>query len=54
MDGRRITLTPRAMLRFDSLGFVYIGAAESDAGRTFAWPPRPNVLAGALGHEAFV
>jgi hypothetical protein len=54
MDGRRITLTPRAMLRFDSLGFVYTGAAESDGGRTFARPPRPNVLARAAGHEAFV
>jgi hypothetical protein len=54
MDGRRITLTPGATLRFGSLGFVYTGLAESVTGRTFARPPRPNVLTGTAGHEAFV
>jgi hypothetical protein len=42
------------MLRFGSLSFVYTGPTESVAGRTFARPPRPNVLTGAVGHEAFV
>jgi hypothetical protein len=46
MDGRRIPLTPGATLCFGSLGFVYTRSAESVAGRTFAWPPRPNVLTG--------
>jgi hypothetical protein len=54
MDGRRITLTPGATLRFGSLGFVYTGPAESVAERTFARLPRPNVLTGATGCEAFV
>jgi hypothetical protein len=54
MDGRRISLTPGATLRFSSLGFVYTGPTESVAGRTFARPPRPNVLTGAAGREAFV
>jgi hypothetical protein len=54
MDGRGITLTPGATLRFDSLGFVYTGLAESVVGRNFAPPPRPNVLTGAAGREAFV
>jgi hypothetical protein len=54
MDGRRISLTPRATLRFGSLGFVYTGPAKSVARRTFARPPRPNVLMGAAGRETFV
>jgi hypothetical protein len=54
MDGRRISLTPWATLRFGSLSFVYTGPAESVARRTFARPPRPNVLTGAAGREAFV
>jgi hypothetical protein len=54
MDGRRIMLTPGATLRFGSLGFVYAGPAKSVAGCTFARPPRPNVLIGAAGREAFV
>jgi hypothetical protein len=54
MDDRRITLTPGATLCFGSLGFVYTGPAESVAGRTFARPPRPNVLTGAVEREAFV
>jgi hypothetical protein len=54
MDGRRITLTPGATLRFGSLGFVYTGLVESVAGRTFARLPCPNVLMGAAGHEVFV
>jgi hypothetical protein len=54
MDGRRISLTPGATLRFSSLCFVYTGRTESVAGRTFARPPRPNVLMGAAGCEAFV
>jgi hypothetical protein len=54
MDGRRISLTPGATLRFSSLGFVYTGPTESVAGRTFARPPRPNILTGAAGREAFV
>jgi hypothetical protein len=54
MDDRRITLTPGATLRFGSLGFVYTGPTESVAGRTFARPPRPNVLTGAAGREAFI
>jgi hypothetical protein len=41
-------------LRFGSLGFIYTGPAESVAGHTFARPPRPNVLMGAAGCEAFV
>jgi hypothetical protein len=52
MDGRRITLTPGATLRFSSLGFVYTGPAESVAGRTFIRLPRPNVLTGAAGLES--
>jgi hypothetical protein len=54
MDDRRISLTPGATLRFGSLGFVYTGPAEFVIRSTFAWPPRPNVLIGAVGHEAFV
>jgi hypothetical protein len=54
MDGRRVTLTLGATLRFDSLGFVYTGPVESVAGRTFGRPPRPNVLKGAARREAFV
>jgi hypothetical protein len=54
MDDRRIMLIPGATLRFGSLGFVYTGPAESIAGRTFARLPRPNVLTGAAGREAFV
>jgi hypothetical protein len=54
MDGRRITLTPGATLRFGSLGFVYTGLAESVTGLTFSRPPCPNVLTGAAGREAFV
>jgi hypothetical protein len=54
MDGRRISLTPRAMLCFGSLGFIYTGPAESVAGRTFARSSRPNVLTGAMGREAFI
>jgi hypothetical protein len=54
MDVRRITLTPRTTLRFGSLEFVYTGPAESVTGRTFARPPRPNILTGATGRKAFV
>jgi hypothetical protein len=54
MDGRRISLTTGATLRFGSLEFVYTRPMESVAGRTFARPPRPNVLTGAAGREAFV
>jgi hypothetical protein len=54
MDGRRVPLTPGATLRFVSLGFVYTGPAESVARRTFARPPRPNVLIGAAGRIALV
>jgi hypothetical protein len=54
MEGRRVSLTPGANLFFSSLGFVYTGSAESVAWRTFARPPRPNVLTGVAGHEAFV
>jgi hypothetical protein len=54
MDGRRISLTSGATPRFGSLGFVYIRPTESVAGCTFTRPPRPNVLTGAAGHEAFV
>jgi hypothetical protein len=54
MDGRTISLTPGATLRFGSLGFVYTGPTESVVGRTFAWPSLPNVLTGAPGREAFV
>jgi hypothetical protein len=54
MDGRRAPLTPGATLRFGSLGFVYTGPTESVIGCTFARPPHPNVLTGAVGREAFV
>jgi hypothetical protein len=54
MDGRRVTLTPGTSLRFGSLGFVFTGPVESVAERTFTRPPRPNVLTGAAGREAFV
>jgi hypothetical protein len=54
MDDRRVTLTPGTTLRFGSLGFVYIGLVEPVAGHTFTRPPRPNVLTGASGREAFV
>jgi hypothetical protein len=54
MDGHRVTLTPGTTLRFGSLGFVYIGPVEPVAGRTFTRPPRPNVLTGATGRDAFV
>jgi hypothetical protein len=53
-NGLRITLTTGATLRFGSLGFVYTGPAEFVVGRTFARPPRPNVLTGAAGCEAFI
>jgi hypothetical protein len=54
MDGRRISLTPGATLRFGSLGFIYTGPTESVARRTFARPPHPNFLTGAARREAFV
>jgi hypothetical protein len=54
MDGRRVLLTHGATLRFGSLGFVYTMPAESVVRRTFARPPRPNVLTGAAGREAFI
>jgi hypothetical protein len=54
MDGHKITLTPGTTLRFGSLSFVYTRPVESVAGRIFTWPPRPNVLTGAAGREAFV
>jgi hypothetical protein len=54
MDGRGVTQTPGITLRFGSLGFVYTGLVESVAGRTFGQPPRPSVLMGAAGREAFV
>jgi hypothetical protein len=54
MDGRGVTLTLGSTLRFGTLGFVYIGAVESVASRTFGRPPRPNVLTGAAAREAFV
>jgi hypothetical protein len=54
MDGRGVTLTPGTILHFGSLGFIYTGPVEPVTGRTFGWPPRPNVLTGAAGREAFV
>jgi hypothetical protein len=54
MDGHRVTLTPGTTLRFGSVGFVYTGPMEPVVGRTFTLPPRPNVLTGAAGREAFV
>jgi hypothetical protein len=54
MDGRGVTLTPGTTLRFSSLGFIYTRPVEPIAGRTFAWPPRLNVLTGAAGREAFI
>jgi hypothetical protein len=54
MDSHRVTLTTGTTLRFGSLSFVYTGAVEPVAGRTFARPPCPNFLMGAAGHEAFV
>jgi hypothetical protein len=54
MDNRGVMLTPGTTLRFSSLGFVYTGLVEPIAGRTFARPPRPNVLTGAAGRDAFV
>jgi hypothetical protein len=54
MDGRGVTLTSGTTLRFGSFGFVYTGPVESVAGRTFSWPPRPNVLLRAAAREAFV
>jgi hypothetical protein len=54
MEGHRVPLTLGAILRFGSLGFINTGPVESVAGRTFAWPPRPNVLTGLAGREAFV
>jgi hypothetical protein len=54
MDGHRISLTPGATLHFGSLGFVYTWPTKFVAGRTFARPPRPNVLTRAAGREAFV
>jgi hypothetical protein len=54
MEDHRVPLTPGATLHFVSLGFFYTGPTESIAGRTFAWTPRPNVLTGAAGREAFV
>jgi hypothetical protein len=53
-DGRKVALTPGATLHFGSLGFVYTGPTESVVERTFDRPPRPNILTGAVGHEAFV
>jgi hypothetical protein len=54
MEGRRVSLTPRATIRFSSLSFVYARPVESVAGRTFARPAPPNVLTGAAGHAAFI
>jgi hypothetical protein len=54
MEGRRIKLTSGTTLRFGSLGFVYTEPMEPVAGRTFTRLPRPNVLTGAAGREAFV
>jgi hypothetical protein len=54
MDGQIVTLTLGTTLRFGSLGFVYTEPVEPVPGRTFTRPPRPNVLTGAAGREAFV
>jgi hypothetical protein len=54
MEGRKVSLTLGATLRFGSLGFIYIGLAESVAGRIFTRPPRPNVLTGAAGCAEFI
>jgi hypothetical protein len=54
MDGRRVMQTPGTTLRFGSLGFVYTGPVEPIVGRTFTQPPRPNVLTGAAGRQAFI
>jgi hypothetical protein len=54
MEGCRVPLTLGATLRFGSLSFVYTGPTESVAGRTFARPPRPNVLTGVAGCPTFV
>jgi hypothetical protein len=54
MDSHRVLLTPRATLRFGSLGFVYTGLEEPVARRTFSRSPCPNVLTGVAGREAFV
>jgi hypothetical protein len=54
MDGCRVTLTFGTTLRFGSLSFVYTRPMEPIAGRTFARPPRPNVLMEAAEREAFV
>jgi hypothetical protein len=54
MEGRRVSLTPWATMRFGSLGFVYIGLAEPVPGRTFARPSRPNVMTGAGGRTVFI
>jgi hypothetical protein len=49
-----VALTPGTTLCFNSLSFVYTGTVEPVIGRTFTRPPRPNVLTGAAGREAFV
>jgi hypothetical protein len=54
MEGYRVSLTPKATMRFSSLGLVYTGPAKLDARCTFARPARPNVLTGAAGRAAFV
>jgi hypothetical protein len=54
MDSRRGHADPWTTLHFGSLSFIYARPVESVAGRTFTQPPRPNVLTGAAGHEAFV
>jgi hypothetical protein len=51
---RRTQVTLGATLCFGSLGFVYTGPTESIVGRTFVRLPRPSVLTGATGREAFV
>jgi hypothetical protein len=54
MEGRRVSLTPGGTICFSSLGFIYVGPAESVAGQTFAQPARPNILTRAAGRAAFV
>jgi hypothetical protein len=52
MEDRMVSLTPRAIMRFGSLGFVYTGPVESIVKRTFARPAHPNALTAAAGRHS--
>jgi hypothetical protein len=49
MEGRGVSLTPRATMLFGFLSFVYTGPTESIVGNTFTRLAHPTALTTAAG-----